>query len=245
MKYAGLYHLNAYTYADPTWFPDMPDDLRAMFQKVTKGAMSGKAGETGSRRLQDQRPVRRHAGDRRQGRRRRHSLLRRLRREGGDRIPRRSRQDAERAVLHQRELHEGSPAEHAGAGVRAQVAVEVEICRLGRRARHPHRPDHGQAARNRHGPEHAGFLHDRQRRLAGRLSRRRLYAVPRHQGHAARRRQPRSRDRGLAGQDQAGLQEPRDHRRPRPDGDIRLGRRASSFPRTTAKASRSSSTAST
>jgi arylsulfatase A-like enzyme len=46
MKYAGLYHLNAYTYADPTWFPDMPDDLRAMFARVTKGAMSGNAGET-------------------------------------------------------------------------------------------------------------------------------------------------------------------------------------------------------
>ncbi|QEW22339.1 Arylsulfatase precursor [Marinibacterium anthonyi] len=45
MKYVGLYHLNAYTYADPTWFPDMPDDLRAMFQKVTKGSLSGKAGE--------------------------------------------------------------------------------------------------------------------------------------------------------------------------------------------------------
>jgi arylsulfatase A-like enzyme len=45
MKYAGLYHLNAYTYADPTWFPDMDPELRAMFQKVTKGAMSGKAGE--------------------------------------------------------------------------------------------------------------------------------------------------------------------------------------------------------
>jgi len=45
MKYCGLYHLNAYTYADPTWFPDMSDDLRAMFTKVTKGAMSGKAGE--------------------------------------------------------------------------------------------------------------------------------------------------------------------------------------------------------
>jgi arylsulfatase A-like enzyme len=26
MKYAGLYHLNAYTYADPTWFPDMSPD---------------------------------------------------------------------------------------------------------------------------------------------------------------------------------------------------------------------------
>lgn len=44
MKYTGLYHLNAYTYADPTWFPDMDPELRAMFQKVTKGALSGKAG---------------------------------------------------------------------------------------------------------------------------------------------------------------------------------------------------------
>ena len=44
MKYVGLYHLNAYTYADPTWFPDMDPELRAMFQKVTKGALSGKAG---------------------------------------------------------------------------------------------------------------------------------------------------------------------------------------------------------
>jgi arylsulfatase len=43
MKYAGLYHLNAYTYADPTWFPDMAPELRAMFERVTKGAMSGNA----------------------------------------------------------------------------------------------------------------------------------------------------------------------------------------------------------
>ena len=40
MKYAGLYHLNAYTYGDPTWFPDMDPELRAMFQRVTKGAAS-------------------------------------------------------------------------------------------------------------------------------------------------------------------------------------------------------------
>ncbi len=46
MKYAGLYHLNAYTYADPTWFPDMSEDLRAMFARVTKGALSGNAGQT-------------------------------------------------------------------------------------------------------------------------------------------------------------------------------------------------------
>jgi arylsulfatase A-like enzyme len=45
MRYAGLYHLNAYTYADPTWFPDMPADLRAMFAKVTNGALSANAGQ--------------------------------------------------------------------------------------------------------------------------------------------------------------------------------------------------------
>jgi arylsulfatase A-like enzyme len=45
MKYVGLYHLNAYTYADSTWFPDMDPKLRKMFQKVTKGSLSGKAGE--------------------------------------------------------------------------------------------------------------------------------------------------------------------------------------------------------
>jgi arylsulfatase A-like enzyme len=45
MEYAGLYHLNAYTYGDPKWFPDMDPELRAMFNRVTKGALSGKAGE--------------------------------------------------------------------------------------------------------------------------------------------------------------------------------------------------------
>ncbi len=46
MKYCGLYHLNAYTYGDPNWFPDMDPKLREMFQRVTKGALSGNAGET-------------------------------------------------------------------------------------------------------------------------------------------------------------------------------------------------------
>lgn len=45
MKYAFLYHLNAYTYADPKWFPAMPTELRETFQKVTTGALSGNAGE--------------------------------------------------------------------------------------------------------------------------------------------------------------------------------------------------------
>jgi arylsulfatase A-like enzyme len=45
MKYCGLYHLNAYTYGDPTWFPDMDPQLRAYFNKVTFGSLTGKAGE--------------------------------------------------------------------------------------------------------------------------------------------------------------------------------------------------------
>jgi arylsulfatase A-like enzyme len=45
MKYAFLYHLNAYTYGDPKWFPDMDPKLREMFNKVTKGSLSGNAGE--------------------------------------------------------------------------------------------------------------------------------------------------------------------------------------------------------
>jgi arylsulfatase A-like enzyme len=45
MKYCLLYHLNAYTYGDPEWFPDMSPELRAMFQRVTKGALEGNAGE--------------------------------------------------------------------------------------------------------------------------------------------------------------------------------------------------------
>jgi len=45
MKYAFLYHLNAYTYPDPEWHKNMSPELRDMFKKVTKGALSGKAGE--------------------------------------------------------------------------------------------------------------------------------------------------------------------------------------------------------
>jgi arylsulfatase A-like enzyme len=45
MEHCFLYHCNAYTYGDETWFPDMDPELRAMFQEVTKGSLSGNAGE--------------------------------------------------------------------------------------------------------------------------------------------------------------------------------------------------------
>ena len=200
MKYVGLYHLNAYTYADPTWFPDMPPELRAMFEKVTKGALSGKAGRAGASKSSrstastSTRPAQGVVGI---------PFFDELRREGGAGLPRRGGQ-GRRAVLHQRQLHEGAPAEHAAPRLHPQVDVEEQVCRLGRRARHAHRPHHGQAARTRPGQEHLRLLHHRQRRLAGRLSRRRLHAVPRHQGHRARGRQPRPGDRLGPGKIKAG-----------------------------------------
>ena len=45
MEHCFLYHCNAYTYGDPTWFPDMDPELRDMFRKVTKGSLSGNAGQ--------------------------------------------------------------------------------------------------------------------------------------------------------------------------------------------------------
>ncbi|HMQ94675.1 MAG TPA: arylsulfatase [Amaricoccus sp.] len=45
MKHAFLYHLNAYTYTDPKWFPDMSPEMLEMFQRVTRGSLSGNAGE--------------------------------------------------------------------------------------------------------------------------------------------------------------------------------------------------------
>ena len=45
MKYTFLYHLNAYTYPDAQWFPEMDPELRELFTRVTTGSLSGNAGE--------------------------------------------------------------------------------------------------------------------------------------------------------------------------------------------------------
>ena len=45
MQDVGLYHLNAYTYADTHVVPRHGSVSRAMYQRVTKGSLSGKAGE--------------------------------------------------------------------------------------------------------------------------------------------------------------------------------------------------------
>lgn len=44
MKNCLLYHLNADTSGDPTWNPGVSPELRQVFEKITKGSLSGKAG---------------------------------------------------------------------------------------------------------------------------------------------------------------------------------------------------------
>ena len=65
MKYCGLYHLNAYTYADPTWFPDMDRGAARDVREGDQGlAVGQRRASRRQGRLQDQRPVRRHAATR-------------------------------------------------------------------------------------------------------------------------------------------------------------------------------------
>ncbi len=117
MKYAGLYHLNAYTYGDPTWFPDMDPELRAMFQQVTKGALSGNAGQPAKEDFKingqyvDTPIVNGKEGvvgipffD---GYVEKASL---------DYLDRNAKSNG--ALLHEHQLHEGAPAEHAASGLR-------------------------------------------------------------------------------------------------------------------------------
>lgn len=45
MQNVVLYHLNAYTYAFPSWNPDMSPEMLAFFKKVTTGVLEGEAGQ--------------------------------------------------------------------------------------------------------------------------------------------------------------------------------------------------------
>ena len=197
MRHVGLYHLNAYTYADPTWFPDMDPELREMFAERDQGrpvgegrrARRGKISRsTASMSIRRSRAWSASRSSTAMSRRRHSIILTRMR-------------NVDRAAVHERQLHEAAPAEHARPGLRPPVAVQDQVRRFRGRARRAHRAHRGEGARARHWSEHARRLHDRQRRLAGRLSRLRLYAVPRHQGYCPRGRQPGPRDRLDAGQD--------------------------------------------
>ena len=126
MKCMGIYHLNAYTYGDPTWFPDMPDELRAMFNKVTKGMMSGNAGEPAKEdfKVNGQYVDKPGASITMDGVTYPTGVvgipyldayIEKAALEFLDRC----RQDPGQAVLHERQLHEGAPAQHAAPRLRA------------------------------------------------------------------------------------------------------------------------------
>ena len=119
MKYVGLYHLNAYTYADPTWFPDM--DRRA--------AGDVRQGDQG-------RAVRQGGRDRRMRTSRSTASTSNTPDKGVVGIPffdeyvEKAALDyldqhaqVRQAVLHEHQLHEGAPAEHAGAGITVHKSV--------------------------------------------------------------------------------------------------------------------------
>ena len=48
MKYVGLYHLNAYTYADPTWFPDMDPGAARHVRAGDQGRAVGQSRRAGA-----------------------------------------------------------------------------------------------------------------------------------------------------------------------------------------------------
>ncbi len=50
MRYCGLYHLNAYTYADPTWFPDMPAETARHVPEGDQGHAVGQRRRAGDAR---------------------------------------------------------------------------------------------------------------------------------------------------------------------------------------------------
>ena len=207
MKYVGLYHLNAYTYGDPTWFPQMPEDLREMFQKITKGALSGVAGGpvTEDFKINGQ-YVDTPTIDGKEGVVGIPFFDGYVEKAALEFLDEAAKKPDTPFFINVNFMKVHQPNLPA-PGVPGQVDLQVEVRRLGGRARHPHRRHPGEARRDRRARQHHRLLDDRQRRLAGRLPRRRLHAVPRHQGHGPRGRQPRAGDRPLAGQGRARHQE--------------------------------------
>ena len=194
MKYVGLYHLNAYTYADPTWFPDMDPELRAMFAEVTKGALSGKAGGEANEEFKINgqyvnTPEKGVVGipffD---------GYVEKAALEFLDEAAKSDEPffiNVNFMKVHQPNM----PARSSSTSRMSKSKYADSVVELDARIGHiMDKVDELGLDQ-----EHARLLHDRQRRLAGRLSRRRLHAVPRHQGHRARGRQPRSGDRRWPG----------------------------------------------
>ena len=120
MKYAGLYHLNAYTYGDPTWFPDMAPELRAMFQQRDQGRDVGQCRPRP--RTRTSRSTDKYVNTPDKGVVGIPFFDEYVEKASLDYLDRNGKSTT--AVLHEHQLHEGAPAEHAGSRIRAQISVE-------------------------------------------------------------------------------------------------------------------------
>ena len=188
MKYVGLYHLNAYTYADPTWFPDMPAELREMFEKVTKGALSGKAGE---KPIEEFKVNGQYVNTPEKGVVGIPFFDEYVEKAAIEYLDKAAKSDKPFFMsinfmkVHQPNMpHPDFIHKSLSKSKYADSIVENDT-RIG--------TGHGQGRAARPGQEYVRLLDHGQWRLAGCLSRCWLYAVPRHQGDRAGRRQPRSR----------------------------------------------------
>ena len=116
MKYCGLYHLNAYTYADPTWFPDMAAGTARDVREGDQGRavrQCRRAGDARTSRSTASMSTRRSSTAEAWSAFRSSTAMSRRRRSTIST----AMQDSERADLHEHQLHEGAPAEHAAPGL--------------------------------------------------------------------------------------------------------------------------------
>ena len=185
-----LYHLNAYTYTDPTFNPDFPFDdaeTMAMWGNVI-GAVEGKAGEPW--REVDKLDAAKIP------------FIDETSLDHAVTLPRRARR-RRRTVLPVPQHRQDAPAEPAAPRLRRCVDGQEQVRRLDGGARPPRRRRRRQGPRARNRAGHLDHLDDGQRRLAGRLPGLRLHAVQGHQRHRLRRRQPGAGHRVVAGDDRA------------------------------------------
>ena len=234
MKYTFLYHLNAYTYGDPTWFPQMDPSVREMYQKVTTGSLSGKAGAPAK---QDWAVNGQYVNTPDKGVVGIPYLDDYVLEAATGFLDQAAKSPDTPFFLNVNFMKNHQPnmpaPEFQGKSISkskyADAVVELDA--------------------------HIGAVMDKVRALGLEENTivfytvdngawqdvypgRRLHPVPRHQGHGPRRRQPGPGDRLDAGQDRGPQAQPRHPRRPRPDGDLRQDSPARSCRRRTARASR-------
>jgi hypothetical protein len=214
MKYCGLYHLNAYTYGDPNWFPDMDPKLREMFQKITKGILSGNAGEAPKEDFKVNgeyvnTPDKGVVGIPFLDAYAEKAALDYLDQNGKSNEP--FFMSVNFMKVHQPNLPAPEFVHKSMSKSKYADSVVENDTRIG------HIMD---KVRELGLDKNLYFLDERQRRLAGCVSGCGLHTVPRHQGDGPGGRFTRSVDRVGSG-DQAGQQEFRDCRRPGLYGDIR------------------------